>query len=282
MRLGLLAAAAATLAATDAFAESPPSFASQYLGWYVAADVGYHAPAAINSHSTGLAPDGRPYDWRWQAASDYAGFLRFGYRFTPHFRAELETSYENSSLKSVHEPGDFSGGSSTSRPGEPWGLCSVASAPGQCISPAKASNNWTWMWSGTANVIFDILPESRIDPFVGVGVGFSHVEWPSTFKFSNVPGQISPDNPAVQTLKGAGTLNRTSQLSVVAIAGLSYRATSRVRVDLTYRDYFTPSDLDWDPANTTPGLPLKKGLRPGDFLGKFEDQSMTVGLRYAF
>lgn len=284
MKIFLAVTAAALLSAASASAQDGQAFTDEHP-WYVALDAGYHWPRTVNSHSTGLAPDGRPYDWRWKTASSWAMLAKVGYRLTRHMRLEAETGYFNSSLLSVHAPGGTNGGVSIERPGEPYGLCSPASVPPACIPAGATPNSLTWMWTGMANAIFDLAPGKRLDPFVGVGVGIAHVEWAGhalSYAFSNVPGTISASNPAIQTLKNAGTLDRVSQVAVQFLAGVSYPVRPRINLDMTYRQYLTPGSPRWNPENDTPGLPVGAGLRPGDFLGRFQDQSVTLGVRYAF
>jgi opacity protein-like surface antigen len=204
-----------------------------------------------------------------------------GYRFAPHFRAELQSGYYNSNLDAVHAPGAAVNGLSAARPGEPYGLCAKTSTPPGCLAP----RGWTFMWTGMANLIYDTLPDSRFDPFVGAGVGLTHVQWAAhsrTDLFSGVPGPISVNNPATQFFKNAGTLNRLSQFSVQALAGVSYRISPRFHLDLTYYHYLTAGMFRWNPVNSTPGLPVGAGLRTGDFLGRFQDDSAIVSVRYAF
>lgn len=281
MKIYMGVIAAGLLTATAAAAQTDPDFADSPR-WYGAFGVGFHSPDAVNSQSTGDAPDGRPYDWQWKTQFGAAMAGSIGYRATPHIRVELQTGYYNSALSSAHTPGGESGGVSIARPGEPYGLCSTASVAPACISPGHSGGNWTWMWTGMANVIYDIRPDRRIDPFIGVGAGVAHVEWPNTWAFSNVPGTISATNPSSQTLKDAGTLARAGQFAVQALGGVSYRLSAKLRLDATYYDYLTPERLRWNPLNNTPGLPRGDGLQPGDFLGRFQDQSLIVGLRYAF
>jgi OOP family OmpA-OmpF porin len=283
-RLGAASLVAVMAVATNAAAQSGRDF-TDGPRWYGALGVGFHWPKTVDSQSTGLAPDGRPYDWQWKTQSSVAVVARLGYRFTPHVRAEIESGYYNSSLLSVHAPGGTAGGVSLARPGEPYGLCSRTSVGPACIPAGGSPGSWTWMLAGMANVIYDVLPNQRLDPFIGAGVGIAHVEWAGdalTYRFSNVPGIISQTNPAVQTLKDAGTLDRPSQLAFQFLGGLSYRIAPRIHLDLTYYDYFTPNKLRWNPVNNTPGLAVGAGLRPGDFLGRFQDQSVIVGYRYAF
>jgi opacity protein-like surface antigen len=282
IRLGLIASI--LFCATSAAAQSDEDFASSPR-WYGAFGFGYHWPQTVNSVSTRPAPDGLPYDWRWKTKSDAAMAGSIGYRLTPHVRAEIQAGYYNSSLLSAHAPGGQSGGLSLARPGEPWGLCATASVAPNCSPAGRQPASWSWMLTGMANVIYDVAPDRRLDPFVGVGVGFAHVEWAGdslTYRFSGVPGVISPTNPALQTLKDAGTLDRPSQLAFQALGGLSYRVAPRIHLDLTYYHYFTPEKLRWNPEYTTPGLSRSQGLQPGDFLGRFQDDSLIVGVRYAF
>lgn len=271
---GVLFAAGSAAAQTDRdFADSPH--------WYVALGVGYHLPGTVDSHSTLPAPDGHPYDWRWQTANGGALVGSIGYRFTPHLRVELESGAYDSDLVSVHAPGGNDGGLSASRPGEPFGLCAATSILPKCVRPS----GWTYMWTGFTNLIYDIMPERSVQPFLGMGVGLAHFEWAAhsrTDEFSGVPGPISISNPAVQTLKNAGTLFQPSQLAIQFLGGVSYRLARDFRLDFTYYHYLTPGNLRWNPVNSTPGLAVGAGLRPGDFLGKFQDDSVIVSLRYAF
>lgn len=251
--------------------------------WYGALDLGYHWPGEIDSRSTGNAPDGRPYDWRWDFKNDWQINGRIGYRFTPHLRLEGEFGFQHTGVASVHAPSANVGGFSAARPQEPYGLCAAPPVGGRCAPASGANTDITAIYTGMANLIYDVRPERRIDPFFGAGVGITHIEMLTTYWFSNVPGPITPDNPPVQTMKLAGTLTRPGEIALQALGGVSYRIAPRLRLDLTYRHYFTPGSLRWNPVNNTPpGLRSDGGVRPGDFLGHFQDQSVTVGLRYAF
>ncbi len=274
MRTTLLACvlAAVCLNAGAAAAQDGSNGPDHQRRWYVAFDAGYHWPQTVDSHSTGAAPDGAPYDWRWRTNDSWAINGRIGYHFTPHVRAEFETGYDHSGLNSVQ--------ASPGRPGEPLGLC--ASLTPTCVPPGRSHGSWTWMFTAMGNAIVDFAPDSPVDPFVGVGVGLAHIQWPNTYFFSNNPGVISSSNPAQQTLRDAGTLTRLGELAVQFKGGVAYRLTPRTHLDLTYRYYTTTGDLRWNPLNTTPGVTKASGLQPGDFLGRFGDQSVTVGMSYAF
>ena len=110
-------------------------------------------------------------------------------------------------------------------------------------------------------------------------MGLTHVEWAAhsrTDDFSGVPGVISSTNPALQTFKNAGTLDRPSQFSVQALAGLSYRVAPRLHLDLTYYHYLTAGLLRWNPENSTPGLPAGAGLRTGNFPGTISRRILMI------
>jgi len=272
-------AAVIALAATNASAQDASGGASNEPRWYGAIDGGYHWPLTIDSRSVGLAPDGLPYDWRWKTNSEWAALGRIGYRLSSHVRIELEGGYRQSSLNSVTAPGGVAGGLSIARPGEPYGLCSRASIAPACVAPSGADKNWVYTESAMANVMFDILPRKRFDPFVGAGVGIEHIQWNANYAFSNVPGPITPTNPAHQIIQLGGSMDRLSQFAFQVLGGVSYRATRRLSVDFTYR-FLAAEFLRWNTDNNTPGIDYLHGLQPRDFRGALEDQALTVGLRY--
>lgn len=247
--------------------------------WYGAFDFGGHWPGSINSSSTGSAPDGKPYDWQWRFRSDWALAARLGYRLTRHVRVEGEFSFEPTDVASAHAPGADVGGVSASRPGEPWGLCQTPPAAGACAPLNGPNKYFTADYAGMANVIYDVTPDRRIDPFFGVGFGATHIQMHTTYWFSATPGS-TVSTP--QSLELAGTLTHAGELALQGLAGLSYRIAPRVQLDVTYRYYFTPGDVIWNPLNLTTGVPAASLLRPGNFSGQFADQSAMMGVRYAF
>ena len=116
----------ALLMASAAWAEQPN-------GWYAAWDIGAHFDASSKLESSLVRPNGLPAKWRLETSTDWALFARLGYRFDPHWRAELELGYRNGSLSHVM-------GSSAQGPvggsGEPIGVCNST-------SPAEASGRST-------------------------------------------------------------------------------------------------------------------------------------------
>ena len=110
----------------------------------------------------------------------------------------------------------------------------------------------TEVWSLMGNVIVDFIPEGDISPFVGVGAGIAAAQADATV----APFIVLDDSDATWAWQ--------------AIAGVSAKATDRINVDLTYR-YFETGEFNFANAGTA-----------GPLSGKFNDQSVTVGIRYSF
>ncbi|WP_304186482.1 OmpA family protein [Phenylobacterium aquaticum] len=256
MKFKLLAGAAlaAVFTASGAAAQEP--------GWYGAVDLGYHTPDAGEMTSSNNSAAGAPYTWDLKQKDDWAGFARLGYQLNDHWRVELEGGYRSGDVDS------FRGGANQ----VVTGLCTpgvlrTAAAP-NCGAPTGSIVSWTVM----GNVIYDIMPDSAINPFVGAGVGINHVKADAIVgQFSNVTGVVSATNPGIQNL----TVNDDdSSFAWQLLGGLAWKATDRLNVDLTYR-YLSGADMSLASRGTST-------LQPGDFTGRYSDQSVTVGLRYSF
>ena len=254
MKFKLLAGAAfaAVFVASGAYAQE---------GWYGAVDLGYHWPDSLEAKSSVNGANGAPYRWDFNQDKDWAGFARLGYQVNPNWRVELELGYRPGDVDSIRGSG----------PNAIVGLCTpgvvrTAAAP-SCGSPSGDLEAWTLM----GNVIYDFLPDSSINPFIGVGAGVNHVKVDTVGQFSTVTGAISAANPAIQNL----TINdKDTAFAYQGIAGLAWRASDRLNVDLTYR-YLAGSDLDFASVGSN-------ALQPGVFSGDYRDQSVTLGLRYSF
>jgi OOP family OmpA-OmpF porin len=220
MKIRLLAGVSllAALTATGASAES--------VGWYAAADVGYHHTIAMHLTSTGL---GSKADFK----PDVAGDVRAGYQITPHWRVEGELAY---------------------RPGK----VDYITTTGLYYTNAGGSVNAT---SAMANILFDVLPNGPFDPFVGVGVGGVQTN-------VNMHGE-APLLP-VQT---SVIHDSRTRLAYQAIAGVAWAVTPRLNVDLTYR-YLSSPGMVLAVSNGPLGVTSVKS--------KYEDASVTLGLRYSF
>jgi opacity protein-like surface antigen len=241
-------------------------------GFYGAIDLGYHMPEGVEAESSNNMPNGSRYDWTFDSEDDYAGFARIGYRISPQFRLELEGGYRGGDIESVR---------GSTAPGAIQGLCSQAvlrtAANPTCQSPAGSIQSYTVM----ANAIydFDFNLFQRFVPFVGVGAGINRLNFDVIGQFSNV-GTVTAANPAFQNLV---IDDEDVVFAYQGLAGLTFNATERLALDLTYR-YLSGAEADFQSTGSArTGTPaVASGLQPGMFSGRYEDQSITLGLRFAF
>ncbi len=237
MKLKLLASvAAAGLFAAGAASAEPD-------GWYGAVDAGYHFFDDINTEAANGA------NWNWEVNDGWAAFGRFGYRFNPNWRVELEGGYRSGDIGTVRA---VSGNQ---------GLCNTTPLTGPCYSPEGEITSTTLM----ANVIYDFGYSAwGVRPFVGLGVGANRVD-------TEAKGRLRA-TPAVSF----ATDDSSTKFAAQAIAGLAWAVTDRANIDLTYR-YLT-GDASFGTNSFGPGA-VQFGEMSGDY-----DQSHTVtlGLRYAF
>jgi outer membrane protein OmpA-like peptidoglycan-associated protein len=259
MKLKLLAGAALTAV----FAASGAS-AQPVNGFYGALDFGLHQPEGIEATSTGNDPTGGKFNWTFNQDEDFAGFARVGYRFSPQVRVELEGGYRGGDLGSVRG----------NRPGSVLGLCTIGvirtAANPKCGDPDGQIEAYTLMLNAIYDLNFSFF--QRLVPFVGVGAGATRIQMDALGQFSNV-GTVSATNPAIQNLV---IDDEDVAFAYQALAGLTFNATERLSIDLTYR-YMGTSDVEFSSSGSATG-----GLQPGIFEGEYRDQSLTLGLRYAF
>ena len=259
MKAKLMAGAAlvAALAATSAYAAQPN-------GFYAAVDGGYRIESngGIHTHSSANAADGQPYGYKWSRDNDWTGFARLGYQVAPHWRVELEGGYR---------PGDLNSVRGASQRAQPYALCSSgvtrSAASPACGSPDGSQDEFSVM----GNVIYDILPDSKIDPFVGVGLGVSYLETKVNGQFSGLPPRSAATVNPYQNLTAD---DDDTAFAYGALAGVAYHVTNRLSIDVAYH-FIRTADHKW----TTEGT---GSIQPGVFRGHYEDQSATVGLRWNF
>jgi OOP family OmpA-OmpF porin len=273
-------AAVVCLAPAAALADDPSTWAPAEAGPYVALDLGYHWPLALNGTSIRPASDGQPYKWTYRLNSDWAAFGRAGWRFSPHFRLEFDGGLREGNIHSIQATGAVdNGGLVAGRPAAPFQLCDHTTAPPPCAAIGRPHVNWDYADDGMINAIYDFTPHHRIQPFVGVGAGIYHLQFDSHYFYSAVPGVISATNPATQQMQLGGSIFRLSEFAYQAIGGVSYRLKHRVWLDATAR-YISAPFLRWNTINDTPGLNGAQGVQPGDFHGDAQDVSLTLGIRY--
>lgn len=294
MRFKFIAVTACAL-----FAATSAAMADTHLGWYVAADVGAHqtstqhltvtdteiisssSSSSSESSSGGVenAPALRPQaevvsdeaytgPYALKTRNDAAYFLRGGYQFTPNWRAELELG---------KRPGKIS-----------HSIATNATEPG----PYGKFDQTTAM----INLLYDIAPESNIHPYIGAGVGAVQIK-------TNYTGDFSTSSEVHQTYS---IQSKKTVAGAQLIAGLTWAATSKLSVDLTYR-YLQTAKVRYDvmvhrqyiedqqvedaargATNARVFGPMAEPVVVQDVVerdrmsGRFNDQSLSIGLRWAF
>ncbi|MFI4936670.1 MAG: outer membrane protein, partial [Caulobacterales bacterium] len=245
MKLNLLAGAALV----GVFAASGAYAAQADTGWYGAIDAGGHEMQAMSLHAGGDPT----LVARANTDTDWTGFARIGYKVAPHVRVELEGGYRPGNLRSV--TGTDSSGFSA--------LCAVNPPAGTCPRPAGSVENFSLM----GNLLFDILPDGAVDPFIGGGAGIAHVRVQAN---GRVLGLAPPQNVTVD--------DSDTKFAWQGIAGLAFRVSDQLNVDLTYR-YIATQDINFTSVGSGVG---PASFQPGVINGKYSDQSVTIGLRYLF
>jgi outer membrane protein OmpA-like peptidoglycan-associated protein len=248
-----VALGAAAPASAQVFGFSPPS------GAYVAGDVGYHWPQAIESKSSvgGL-------QWDFSSEDDWAGFGRLGYRINPNWRVELEGGYRPGDIDSVRGPGAQT----------PVGLCRAGIARPPSAPTCQAPEGSIRASSLMFNVLFDIGAEdARFRPFIGGGVGVVEVH-------NKVFGQLSNVAPGTAAFQNVSIDDMEQALAWQGIAGVAIALTDRLFLDVTGR-YLQSGDMEFGSVTQFAGRP---GVltNVGTFEGDYRDTSLTLGLRYQF
>ncbi|ESQ77862.1 outer membrane protein, partial [Asticcacaulis sp. YBE204] len=244
MKLNLLAGAALVALAT-----ATGAFAQEAEGWYGAVDLGYNTKSDYDARNapvaqgTGLSPT---YVFKTSTEDDWAGFARLGYRYSPKWRVEFEGGYR---------PGDVD---------------SVRGTPGIGMTPGLTGVTGSFdQTTFITNLIYDFIPESKFHPFVGVGIGLDRVK-------ADYSGKAATYNANFK-ITGEDTV-----AAYQALAGFAWALSDRLNLDLTYR-YLTTEEvnLKYNVAATTTYTPNFFGPANNGFSGKFNNQTVTVGLRWA-
>ena len=262
-------------------------------------------------------------NYRFLSDKSWLGFARLGYRVDPHWRVELEIGGHQNDMKSVGgtgtsntaigNAGGFNPVSAATTPpagcltcislvqgGGTTGVAGTGVATGTLVAPSAAAQVYGFdlshlnnvaggsqTYTAMVNVIYDIVPDMVIHPFIGVGLGMGYMQMNVTGAFprtvSTVAGQPSLVN--VDTL----TINdRTAAVAAQAIFGVSWKATDRLNLDLTYR--WNVLDRLRVTSKTTGSVYGNffyntNGSGPGTvgpFVGRhLMNQSAAIGLRYA-
>jgi len=205
---------------------------------------GWYGAIDAGWHAAGVST---AQDVDFDVENDWAGFARLGYRFTENWRVELEGGYR---------PGDIG---EVNLGATPAYLCNVVPAAGACDIPDGEISSTSLMM----NVIYDFgSAESALRPFIGLGAGVNRVN-------TEFIGTLA-SNRAI----GVGADDSSTKLAAQAIAGLTWALSDRAMLDLTYR--YMVSNMEFETFDSSALVDV------GPFQGRYEDSSVSLGLRYSF
>jgi opacity protein-like surface antigen len=245
----------AALALATAMLFGAPASA-QDTGFYVAGDLGYHAPTKIAS-----SVEGTNENWEWGVHNNADGFLRLGYAFDSNWSVELEGGYRPGDLSSIRA-----------------GVFLPIPAhipPGVNLSNVSGDADAT---TAMANVLYTVPLGLPIQPFIGGGAGLVHTSIKGQGEYGFCDLCLKAQTPICFVCGAQFNANGSSdRFGWQGIAGLSWPIAPRWTLDATYR-YVRASGATW-----VAGGGAGEGLFASDvFHGSYSDNSVTLGIRYDF
>jgi opacity protein-like surface antigen len=220
--ISLIAAGAATLLSTAAFAADMPSImpappqyyappAQDFGGWYLRGDIGMtNSKATLHDNLYDTLPQGTVLQHLGQGFN--GGMLYdvgVGYQFNNWFRADVTGEYRSRV--------NFSGSDFTMYPNGGGPLSDVY-------------NGGYTSWVGLVNAYIDLGTWWCITPFIGAGVGAAHIE---TTGLQDTGSIIR--GGVVQTASYFANGASTNNFAWAAHAGLAYKVTNNFTIELAYR-----------------------------------------------
>jgi opacity protein-like surface antigen len=205
-------------------------------GWYLRGDVSYLLEKSFENEDFAFTPASFSNNEDPIFAS-----IGFGYHFNDYLRADLNLGYL---------PGNKIG----------VGYDDSATAAEATVASASLKN---YAFSGMLNGYVDLGTYVGITPYLGAGIGVVQSKRKlsaSYFTDNDDPADdfVLQDNKTKYSL--AYTLN----------AGLAYRVSKNVSVDLGYQ-YFSAPDAEYATAEDLDSYPIRKGI---------SNHQVKIGLRY--
>lgn len=221
-----------------------PVQVAEASGWYLRGDIGYSFNKLRGAHffqgSNSLVRD---FDTA-EIDDSFSGGVGVGYQITNHLRTDLTLDYFGA---------DFRGSTS--------GSCGVAAA---CTSTDISKMT---AWSLMANAYVDLATYGVFTPYVGAGIGGTHVNWKGLRNTSCETGNPANCDPTIEHGGRKGW-----RFSYALMAGASIDVTCNLKADVGYRyRRIEGGDFFGFASNGGPGS--DKG---------FESHEGRVGMRYAF
>ena len=176
----------------------------------------------------------------------WTGYAKLGYHLDPHWRLELQGGYQDQTAKTDQGLDPVGGDHALHLALGQAGLCDSRWSAPTC-GQTDGSNQ---VYSYSGKLIFDFAPDNRwFDPFVGAATRLMPNADPRLEILGFSPGQ--------------------TPLAYQAMAGIAFRPTGRLHIDITYR---------WTGAS---GLAFRTASLPGP-ASQYQDQTVAIGLRYLF
>lgn len=219
----------------------------QTSGWYLRGDVGYAWNNLRGANFYQGGPGGSIAEFATAEIDDsWVAGVGVGYQFNNYLRTDVTLDYWGG--------GDFAGST--------FGGC--GSVVGPCVSTDVSSVS---AWSLMANAYVDIGTYGAFTPYVGAGVGATHVKWD---KLRNTSCSISNPGACDPTTEHEG--ESKWRFTYALMAGTAIDLTCNLKADVGYRFRQVDDGNMFGYAN---------GGGPGYDEG-FYIHEARAGLRYSF
>jgi opacity protein-like surface antigen len=254
------AATAAPALAADIIEEPPvvieqpdpaPVVVEAAGGWYIRGDVGYAMNGDLEGDYVTYGTPGGSNTITGELDNSFSFGGGIGYQVTKHLRTDLTVDYFTSA--------DFNGSTV-------GGPCSINGGPSipNCISTDKSSYS---ALSVMANAYIDIATYGRFTPYVGAGIGATHVKWDQLSNVECDATNPASCNPTIFHEGGKGW-RATGALMV----GASIDVACNVKADVGYRFRHIEGGRMFEFAGAA---------GPGDH-DAIQTHEVRAGLRYGF
>jgi opacity protein-like surface antigen len=229
--------------------DTPPVVVESAGGWYLRGDAGYVVNGDLEGDYVTYGPPPGSNTIFGKLDNSFSGGVGVGYQLSKHLRADLTADYFSSA--------DFTG----STRGGPCGIGGAVVA--NCISTDTDSYR---ALSIMANAYVDIGKFGRVTPYVGAGIGATHIKWSGLSNIECDEANPASCNPAVQHAGGVGW-----RATGALMAGASIDITCNLKADVGYRFRHIEGGRMFEFAGAG---------GPGDH-GRLQTHEARAGLRWA-
>lgn len=232
-------------------------------GWYLRGDIGYAISRSASATYRTFDAGTLTYTNNNFATSDIDGDFVYGVGFGYHFNDWLRV---DATLD--HSNGEFNGTTSAALP------CGGGPAGTGCLSTDTAEYS---AYGLMINAYADLGTFSGFTPFVGGGVGYTHVDWSGLSSNYYCVDAGSPCGGVGLTGTSTNAGINSWRFTYALMAGVAYDLTDNLKVELgyKYRKIESGDMFEWDAASAGAGA---TGAQGND--GGIASHEVNVGLRY--